>query len=87
MISPSTRARRGTPKFFRALLGFYIARHIVGIGLFLWLLQMAWRGGPPFSWIMLALTFAYAGYAVFGTRQIYRQYLASVRRVRDEEGT
>ena len=84
MISHSTRTRRGTPKFFRALLTFYIVRHIVGVVLFLWLLQMAWRGGPPFSWIMLVLTFAYAGYAVVGTRKIHNQYRASVRR-RDEE--
>lgn len=86
MISPSTRTRRGTPRFFRMLLAVFIVRHIVGVALFVWLLGMAWRIGPPFSWIMLALTFAYAGYAAFGTRKIYHQYLASVRRSRGEEG-
>ena len=85
MISPSTQTRRGTPKFFRTLRNVYIVRHVVGLSLFLWVLSMAWQGGPPFSWIMLGLTVVYGGYAVYGTRKIHNQYLASVRR-REQEG-
>ena len=86
MISPSTQTRRGTPKFFRALLTFYLVRHVVGIGLFFWLITMAWQSGPPFSYLMIVLTVGYAAYAAYGTRKIYNQYQASVRRQQQEGG-
>ena len=86
MISPSTQTRRGTPKFFRGLLAFFVVRHVLGIALFFWLDGMAWNSGPPFSYVMLALTVAYAAYAAHNTRKIYAQYQSSVRRQKQEGG-
>ena len=86
MISPETRTRLGTPKFFRGLLTFYIVRHLLGVALFLWLASVAWSGGPLFVCILGVLGAGYMGYALHGTRKIYHQYQASVRRQKQEAG-
>lgn len=86
MISPSTQNRQGSPRFFRNLLRVYVARHVLGVVLFLWLLAMAWTNARPFTWILLALLLAYAGYAVYGTRKIHKMYQASLRRTEAQKG-